>query len=132
MRHYQLLVARAIENSKKAYCPYSNFRVGAALVTSNGIIFDGCNCENASYGLTCCAERSAIFAMIAAGEQQIEGIVIFTPTNFATAPCGACRQVINEFGPKARVISVCNVGGEVIDTTLDQLLPGAFGPANLV
>ncbi len=114
----------------QAYAPYSNFRVGAAIWTDKGL-FTGANVENASYGLTNCAERTAIFAAAAAGARRLECVVVYTPTPGATAPCGACRQVIFEFGgPEARVVCCCD-GDEVIDTTCDALLPGAFGPADL-
>jgi len=116
--------------SKHAYAPYSNFPVGAALMTTSGKTFVGCNVENASYGLTMCAERNAIFQMAARGERQIEMIVIYTPTPTPTAPCGACRQVMNEFSPDARVVCTCD-GDETIDTTVRALLPDAFGPQNL-
>jgi len=124
------LIREARQVSKQAYAPYSRFRVGAALLSSGGKIFVGCNVENASYGLTCCAERNAIFQMVAAGEKQFDCAVVYTPTPTPTAPCGACRQVMFEFGPKARVLAVCD-GIERIDTTVEELLPGAFGPANL-
>jgi cytidine deaminase len=114
----------------KAYAPYSKFRVGAAVLTGGGKLFAGCNVENASYGLCNCAERTAIFSAVAAGEQKITCVVVYTPTKTATAPCGACRQVINEFGPEARVISFCS-GTDEIDVSLGALLPGAFGPADL-
>ncbi len=126
----QDLIDKATDASKKAYCPYSKFQVGAAVLTNTGDIFSGCNVENASYGLTICAERNAIFQMVARGEHQIRAIVIYTPTEDPAAPCGACRQVINEFGPDARVVSVCD-GPERIETTLSKLLPRAFGPKNL-
>jgi cytidine deaminase len=113
----------------KAYAPYSGFRVGAAIWTERGM-FTGANVENASYGLTNCAERTAIFAAAAAGARKLKCVVVYTPTEGATAPCGACRQVIFEFGPEARVISCCD-GAEEIDVTIDTLLPGAFGPADL-
>lgn len=113
----------------KAYAPYSGFRVGAAIWTDRGL-FTGANVENASYGLTNCAERTAIFAAAAAGARRLECVVVYTPTPGATAPCGACRQVIFEFGPEARVVSCCD-GKERIDTTIQALLPGAFGPADL-
>jgi len=93
-------------------------------------VFSGCNVENASYGLTNCAERTAIFAMVAAGETKFDVIVVYTPTPKPTAPCGACRQVLNEFNPDAEVICVCD-GDEEIRTTVRELLPIAFGPANL-
>lgn len=124
------LIRKAQAVSRQAYAPYSRFRVGAAIRTVAGKTFVGCNVENASYGLTCCAERSAIFQMIAAGEKQFECIVIYTPTATPTAPCGACRQVLFEFGPKARVLGVCDANDR-IDTTVEELLPLAFGPSNL-
>ena len=114
----------------RAYCPYSKFHVGAAVVTASGKIFSGCNVENASYGLCNCAERTAIFSAVADGENTIEGIVIYTATDTPTAPCGACRQVLNEFGPDAFVISVCD-NEQRIETSLAELLPAAFGPAAL-
>jgi cytidine deaminase len=114
----------------RAYAPYSQFRVGAALVARSGATFTGCNVENASYGLTICAERNAVFQMVAAGETVFKRIVIYTPTATPTAPCGACRQVLNEFNPDAEVVSVCD-GSDVIRSTVRELLPAAFGPANL-
>jgi len=114
----------------RAYAPYSQFRVGAAIRARSGAVFVGCNVENASYGLTICAERSAIFQMVAAGETVFDRIVIYTPTDTATAPCGACRQVLNEFNPDAEVLCVCD-GPELIRSTVRGLLPAAFGPANL-
>ena len=124
------LIAEAAQARLKAYTPYSNFKVGAALLTNDGKVFHGCNVENASYGLCNCAERTAIFTAISAGEETIKCVAVYTPTTSATPPCGACRQVINEFGPGARVISICD-SDERIETTLDALLPGAFGPGNL-
>jgi cytidine deaminase len=114
----------------RAYAPYSKFHVGAALLTRSGTVFAGCNVENASYGLTICAERNAVFQMVAAGEMALERIVIYTPTGKPTAPCGACRQVLNEFNPDAEVISICD-GPDVLRSTVRELLPEAFGPANL-
>ncbi|MFT3780642.1 MAG: cytidine deaminase [Nibricoccus sp.] len=114
----------------QSYSPYSKFRVGAAIVAGSGKLYSGTNVENASYGLCNCAERTAIFSAVAAGEREIRCVVVYTPTATATSPCGACRQVINEFGPTARVISICD-SADRIDTTLDQLLPSAFGPKNL-
>jgi len=120
----------ARDASTRAYVPYSHFRVGAALVSQSGAMFSGCNVENASYGLTNCAERTAIFSMVAAGETNFEAIVVYTPTEAPTAPCGACRQVLFEFNPAAEVISICN-GTEVRRTLVRDLLPGAFGPKSL-
>ena len=115
---------------KNAYCRYSKFRVGAAVLTDEGEIFAGCNVENASYGLTMCAERNAIFQAVAKGQQKIKAVVVVTPTKTLTSPCGACRQVINEFGPNAEVfIFGSEKSGRKIN--LSKLLPDAFGPQNL-
>ncbi len=119
----------ARDAASRAYAPYSEFRVGAAIWTDQGL-FTGANVENASYGLTNCAERGAIFAAVAAGARRVECVVVHTPTPHPTAPCGACRQVIFEFGPEARVVTCCD-GDDSVDTTIDALLPGAFGPADL-
>ena len=90
----------------------------------------GCNVENASYGLCNCAERTAIFTAAAAGERELSAVVVYTPTPEPTMPCGACRQVINEFGPNAVVIAICD-SAQRQETTLPQLLPDAFGPEDL-
>lgn len=126
----ETLVLRAREAACRAYAPYSEFAVGAAVLTESGDIVTGANVENASLGLCNCAERTAVFAAVSAGARKISCVVIHTPTPTPTPPCGACRQVINEFGPHARVVSVCD-SPDRIDTTLDALLPGAFGPGNL-
>lgn len=126
----QELKRKAVAASERAYCPYSKFRVGAAVLGKSGNIYAGCNVENAAYGCTICAERNAIFQMVAAGEREIEAVVIYTPTPIASAPCGSCRQVINEFSPDARIVSVCDTDDQ-IDALLTELLPGAFGPRNL-
>jgi cytidine deaminase len=114
----------------KAYAPYSRFPVGAAVLGGSGRVYPGCNVENASYGLCNCAERTAIFSAVAAGEKTIRAVAVYTPTPLPTAPCGACRQVINEFGPDALVISVCDTKNR-IDTRMSALLPAAFGPGDL-
>ncbi|MEO7413240.1 MAG: cytidine deaminase [Opitutaceae bacterium] len=116
--------------AKASYSPYSKFRVGAAILTVSGKIFSGCNVENASYGLCNCAERTAVFTAVAAGERRIMAVAIYTPTKLPTSPCGACRQVINEFGPQAVIISICD-GAQRQERTLDALLPESFGPNNL-
>jgi cytidine deaminase len=116
--------------AKESYSPYSRFAVGAAVLAGSNKIYSGANVENASFGLCNCAERTAIFTAAASGERKIKCIVVYTPTASVTPPCGACRQVINEFGPHARVLSICD-SEDRIDTTLDALLPGAFGPGNL-
>jgi cytidine deaminase len=114
----------------RAYAPYSHFPVGAAVLGGSGRVYPGCNVENASYGLCNCAERTAIFSAVAAGEKTIRAVAVYTPTPLPTAPCGACRQVINEFGPDALVISVCDTKNR-IDTRMSALLPAAFGPGDL-
>lgn len=116
--------------AKASYSPYSKFRVGAAVLTGSGKIYTGTNVENASYGLANCAERTAIFTAAAQGERKIRCVVVFTPTPTPTTPCGACRQVINEFGPHATVISICT-SDKRVETSLDRLLPAAFGPESL-
>jgi cytidine deaminase len=120
----------ARDAAKASYSPYSKFRVGAAVLTDGGKIYSGTNVENASYGLANCAERSAIFAAVSQGGRKIRCVVVFTPTAEPTMPCGACRQVINEFGPRAIIVSLCRTAKRV-ETTLDKLLPAAFGPKNL-
>jgi cytidine deaminase len=126
---------RRLEKSARAaaalaYAPYSKFPVGAAALGGSGRVYAGCNVENASYGLCNCAERTAIFSAVAAGEKSIKAVAVYTPTPLPTAPCGACRQVINEFGPDSVVISVCDTKNR-IDTRLSALLPAAFGPGDL-
>jgi cytidine deaminase len=126
------LAAAARRAAAHAYCPYSRFPVGAAVLTDRGEIFAGCNVENASYGLTICAERNAVFQAVAQGQGRlvIQAVVVYTPTPEPTAPCGACRQVLNEFGPDAEVRSICD-GEATLKYRLAELLPAAFGPANL-
>lgn len=124
------LVKSARAAARKAYAPYSKFRVGAAVLAGSGKIFSGANVENASFGLCNCAERTAVFTALAAGEREIKAVAIYTPTAAPTSPCGACRQVINEFGPTAVIVSTCDTEAR-LETTLDALLPFAFGPAQL-
>ena len=114
----------------RAYAPYSGFAVGAAVLAGSGKIYPGCNVENASYGLCTCAERTAVAAAVSAGERTIRAVAVYTPTRKPTAPCGACRQIIFEFGPDAAVTSVCD-SDERVDTTIAALLPGAFSGKSL-
>jgi len=120
------LVASALEAAVKAYAPYSNFHVGAAAVDAEGNVYTGCNVENASYGLTCCAERVALFKAVSDGAAPIKALAIVSPDNDGyIAPCGACRQVIYELASDA-VILLADKDGAYVEQTPDQLLPGAF------
>jgi cytidine deaminase len=116
--------------AKSSYSPYSKFRVGAAVLSGSGRIYAGSNVENASYGLCNCAERTAIFTAIAAGERTLDAVVVYTPTAAPTMPCGACRQVMYEFGAQAVVIAVCD-SRERLQSTMPALLPHPFGPEDL-
>lgn len=120
------LLKAAREASKRAYAPYSNFRVGAAVLTERGLLFSGCNVENASYGLTICAERATIFSAVAqeGGKMKIRAIAVVSESGNACAPCGACRQVIFEFGPDALVIFQGRDGLE--EMNISELLPKGF------
>jgi cytidine deaminase len=124
------LIAAAREATKRAYAPYSKFYVGAAILTSDGKTFTGCNVENASYGLTVCAERNAIFAAVAAsnatpqGKIKLVAVAVATAPSVAAAPCGACRQVIWEFGSDAVVYYQGENG--IKESTIAQLLPDGF------
>ena len=117
--------AAAKETRARAYCPYSRFPVGAAVRTADGRVFAGCNVENASFGLTVCAERNAIFNAVGAGAQQIAALVIYTPTDAPVTPCGACRQVLFEFGRDAEVVCVC-AGAQRLKFGASDLLPHGF------
>lgn len=119
------LAAAARRACANAYAPYSAFRVGAAVRSGDGAIAAGCNVENASFGLTVCAERNAVFRAIADGAREITAIALYTPTAEPATPCGACRQVIAEFGREANIRSFCD-GPSVARFTVGELLPGAF------
>ena len=125
------LEAAARRAAKSAYSPYSKFNVGAAVLAGSGRTYLGGNVENASYGLSICAERTAIFTAVAAGERALEALAVYTPTPAPTMPCGACRQVLHEFGSHALVISICN-SSRRLESTLPALLSHAFGPENLI
>lgn len=118
------LKKQAISVSKKAYSPYSNFAVGCLIVSGKGNIYSGCNVENISFGLTNCAERTAIFKGVSeeGRDFKIKQVVIYTPTKMPITPCGACRQVLREFGDDFKVISFCDGKDEII-TDIDYLLP---------
>lgn len=125
MKNIKKLINLAKQTSNNAYAPYSNFRVGAALLTSNGKIFTGANVENASYGLTVCAERIAVFKAVSEGYTKFQAIAIYTNTNDFTMPCGACRQVLYEFSPNLKVI-ISNRENKIKQLVLTELLPYPF------
>ncbi len=114
----------AVKARKNAYCPYSHFAVGAAVRTKDGHIFTGCNIENASYGLTVCAERNAIFAAVKEGYQEFLALLVTADTPDPVSPCGACRQVMAEF--KIPNIILTNLQGAYRETTIEALLPDGF------
>ena len=116
--------------SLMAYAPYSNFPVGAALISKTGKFFTGCNVENASYGLSLCAERNALASMINSGEKTFYAIAIFAQKSSNCYPCGACRQWLYEFAPDAMVITE-DLNGEIVTSSVKSLIPFAFGPENL-
>jgi cytidine deaminase len=118
------LFSAALNARKNAYAPYSHFAVGAALETKTGRVFTGCNVENLSFGLTICAERSALFAAVAAGEKEFSRIVIVADSREPVSPCGACRQVLAEFSENLEVRCV-NLQGAEFETNLAALLPRA-------
>ncbi len=123
------LVESAIQAQKMAYAPYSNYFVGAAFLTKQGETIQASNVENASYGLTSCAERNAIFKAVTDGKKDFIAVAVVTKDG--GFPCGACRQVLNEFSPNILVI-VANLQGKIInERKLNELLPDAFGPQNL-
>ncbi len=123
------LIKIACEARSKAYAPYSNYQVGAALLTTSGKIFTGVNVENAAYPDSMCAERSAIFTAVTEGEREFEAIAVAT-RNGGT-PCGSCRQVLSEFGLDIEVLLADESGSLVQQTTVRELLPGAFLPEDL-
>ena len=126
------LLGLAREAAASAYVPYSGFPVGAALIVASGEIFTGANVENASYGLTVCAERTAVFAAALAGHREIVAIAVAAPKAPRASPCGACRQVLNEFSPASGEMRVVlEAEGGFQTTTLSILLPMAFGPKDL-
>lgn len=119
------LLAAATAARDRAYAPYSNFFVGAAVLSGTGNIYSGCNVENISYGLTICAERNAIFKMVSAGEREITAILIIGNTGDILPPCGACRQVMAEFSRPDTVVYMCDKQGKWQETTVGELLPNS-------
>ena len=109
-----------------AYVPYSNFAVGAALLTEDGKIYRGCNIENAAYGMANCAERTALFKAVSEGDKNFEMIAVIADSDRPVPPCGACRQVMAELCPPDMKVILTNLNGDILETTVKELLPGAF------
>jgi cytidine deaminase len=130
MSEYEALIAAAKKARENAHAKFSNFLVGAALRTKSGKIYGGCNVENASYGLTICAERVAIFKALSEGERQFDAIAVATDTDALTAPCGACRQLIWEFCGDVPVI-LSNLAGKTETIPMSALFPKPFDASNL-
>jgi len=122
------LIALAAEARERAYTPYSQYKVGAALLSASGAVHIGCNVENAAYGLTICAEQVAVVKAVCAGERDLMMIAVVTENG--GTPCGACRQILNEFEPNIRVL-VADTSGDYQAYALPDLLPDSFGPAQL-
>ncbi len=124
------LAELALEARKNAYTPYSNFNVGAALLCTDGTVFTGCNVENAAFGSTICAERTALVKAVSEGQRTFATIAVAGSGDDFCWPCGSCRQMLYEFAPNLRVLAV-RPDGQFEVSTLDALLPRAFGPAAL-
>lgn len=125
------LIEEAKKAREKAYVPYSKFGVGAALLTTDGKVYHGCNIENAAYSMCNCAERTAVFKAFSEGDRQYQMMAVVADTDRPCSPCGACRQVIAELCPKEMKVVLTNLKGDVLETTVEQLLPGAFSPEDL-
>ena len=120
----ELLIKKAKQVSEKAYAPYSGFKVGAALLTKSGKVFTGCNVENSSYGLSNCAERTAVFKAVSEGEMEFSELVIYVDSDILFTPCGACRQVLSEFSSDLKITIISNK--DRLETTISELLPYKF------
>ncbi len=125
------LFVKAKEAQKNAYVPYSEFPLGAAVLTEDGSIYNGANIENSAYGLTNCAERSAIFSAVSAGNKKIEALLLLSSTENPVTPCGACRQVINEFADGEIEIVMMTEQGKELSKSNQELLPGAFSDKSM-
>ncbi len=125
------LVAESKKAREKAYVPYSKFPVGAALLAEDGTIYHGCNIENSAYSMTNCAERTAFFKAVSDGVRSFKALVVVADTEGPVSPCGACRQVIAEFCSGSMPVYLTNLNGDVEETTVAKLLPGAFSKEDL-
>jgi len=125
------LIQEAKEGRKQSYSPFSHFAVGAAVLTGSQKIYRGCNIENASYGLSNCAERTAIFKAVSEGERKILAVAVVADTEGPVSPCGACRQVFAEFCDQDTKIYLTNLHGDTEEWTMAQLLPGAFSSQDM-
>lgn len=127
--------AKLMEESRiardKAYVPYSKFPVGAALLAEDGTIYRGCNIENSAYSMTNCAERTAFFKAVSEGALTFKALAVVADTEGPVSPCGACRQVIAEFCDGQMPVYLTNIKGDVLETTVAELLPGAFSKEDL-
>ena len=126
----EMLILQAKDAMKNAYAPYSRFKVGAAVLTKDGVVFKGCNIENASYGATNCAERTAIFKAVSEGHREFEKIAIVASSGDYASPCGICRQVLAEFMPEGKVILYSEETG-MVTYTVRELLPAGFSKADI-
>jgi cytidine deaminase len=124
------LVAAARAARKRAYAPYSHYQVGAAILTGDGLIFAGCNVENAAYPCCICAEQTAAVKAVSEGQARFRAVAVVTADG--GSPCGECRQVLNEFGGPDLLVLTVDARGRVRETTLRKLLPDSFGPENLL
>jgi cytidine deaminase len=126
---------KLIEESKKArekaYVPYSNFQVGAAILTTDGKVYHGCNIENAAYSMCNCAERTALFKAYSEGDRDFKMLAVVADTDRPCSPCGACRQVISELCPSDMKVVLTNLKGDTLEITVAELLPGAFSQEDL-
>ena len=125
------LIEEAKKGMERAYVPYSKFKVGAALLTKEGKVIRGANIENASYGLTNCAERTAIFKAVSENERSFSAIAVVADTDGPVSPCGACRQVLSEFCDTDMPVYLSNLKGDVMETTVGKLLPYSFSKKDL-
>jgi cytidine deaminase len=125
------LIVEAKKARDKAYVPYSKFGVGAALLTIDGKVYQGCNIENAAYSMCNCAERTALFKAYSEGDRDFQMMAVVADTDRPCSPCGACRQVISELCPSDMKVILTNLKGDVKELTVAELLPGAFSPEDL-